>query len=119
MTALDSKVVIITGAARGLGRAYAEAAATAGARVVAADIRSCDETVQAIASAGGEALALELDVGDTQSCQAMAQATLKKFGRIDGLVNNAAMYANLTSARFDELDEDEWDKTMNINVTGV
>ncbi len=118
MENLDGKVAIVTGAARGLGRAYAVHLAKHGARVVAGDVRDCNETANEIEQAGGEALAVHLDVGETASCEAMAAATLERFGRIDALINNAALYGGLDSARADAIDEEEWQRVMNINVTG-
>ncbi len=116
---LKDKIAIVTGAARGLGRAYAEALAKEGAAVVAGDVRDCNETVEAIRKAGGRALGLQLDVASLASCQATAEATRKEFGRIDVLVNNAALYANLKGGRFDQLDEAQWDRVMQVNVKGV
>jgi 3-oxoacyl-[acyl-carrier protein] reductase len=116
---LEDKVAVVTGAARGLGRAYAEALAREGAAVVAGDVRDCNETVEAIRKAGGRALGLQLDVASLASCQAMAEAARKEFGRIDVLVNNAALYANLKGGRFDALDDAQWDRVMQVNVKGV
>jgi 3-oxoacyl-[acyl-carrier protein] reductase len=116
---LKDKVAIVTGAARGLGRAYAEALAREGAAVVAGDVRDCAETVSAIRGAGGRALALSLDVASLDSCKAMAEAAVKEFGRVDALVNNAALYANLKGGRFDQLDEAQWDRVMQVNIKGV
>ncbi|MGI9477376.1 MAG: SDR family NAD(P)-dependent oxidoreductase, partial [Hyphomicrobiaceae bacterium] len=119
MAELSGKVVIITGAARGLGRAYAVRMAELGARVVVGDIRDVDRTVEEINGAGGEALAVTLDVSDSQSCDDMVKAALGAFGQIDGLVNNAALYGGLNSGRFEALDESEWHNVMNVNVSGV
>lgn len=119
MGLLDSKVVIITGAARGLGRAYAVAAATEGASVIAADIQPCNDTLEQVRKTGADGIQVSLDVTSAASCDAMARAAMDRFGRIDGLVNNAALYANLTSAKFDALEEEEWQRTMNVNVAGV
>jgi 3-oxoacyl-[acyl-carrier protein] reductase len=116
---LKDKVAIVTGAARGLGRAYAEALAREGAAVVAGDVRDCADTVKAIRDAGGRALGVGLDVADLASCKAMAAAAMKEFGRVDALVNNAALYANLKGGRFDQLDEAQWDRVMQVNVKGV
>lgn len=116
---LTGKVAIVTGAARGLGRAYAEALAREGAAVVAGDVRDCAATVDAIQAAGGRALAVTLDVTSLESCRAMADAAMKSFGRIDALVNNAALYADLKGGRFDQLDEAQWDRTMQVNIKGV
>jgi 3-oxoacyl-[acyl-carrier protein] reductase len=116
---LTGKVAIVTGAARGLGRAYAEALAREGAAVVAGDVRDCTATVKSIRDAGGRALGAELDVASFDSCKAIAAAAVKEFGRVDALVNNAALYANLKGGRFDQLDEAQWDRVMQVNVKGV
>jgi 3-oxoacyl-[acyl-carrier protein] reductase len=116
---LKDKVAIVTGAARGLGRAYAEALAHEGAAVVAGDVRDCGETVEAVRKVGGRALGLQLDVTSLASCQAMAESARREFGRIDVLVNNAALYAGLKGGRFDQLDEAQWDRVMQVNVKGV
>jgi 3-oxoacyl-[acyl-carrier protein] reductase len=116
---LEGKVAVVTGAARGLGRAYAKAFAAEGARAVALDLGDCAETVREIEQAGGQALGLACDVADMQSCRDAAQATLDKFGRIDILVNNAALYGSLKGGRFDDLPEDEWEACMRVNVTGI
>jgi 3-oxoacyl-[acyl-carrier protein] reductase len=116
---LKDKVVIVTGGARGLGRAYAQAMAAEGAAVVAGDIRDTADTVAAIEAAGGRALGLELDVTDMASCQAMAERAIEAFGRIDVLVNNAALYGDISGGRFDQLSDDQWDNVMNVNVKGV
>lgn len=114
---LNGKVVIVTGAARGLGREYALRLAAAGAGVIAADIRDCAETIAAIGN--DTAIGVSLDVTDLDSCHATARAAYDKFGRIDGLVNNAALYATLPGGRFDTLKEADWDAAMAVNVKGV
>lgn len=119
MTDMTAKVAIVTGAARGLGRAYAVHLAKHGAKIVAGDIRDCEGTVNEIKENGGEALALQLDVADTKSCEEMAAATLSKFGRVDALINNAALYGGLDSAPAHLIDEEEWQRVMNVNVTGL
>jgi NAD(P)-dependent dehydrogenase (short-subunit alcohol dehydrogenase family) len=116
---LDGKVVLVTGGARGLGRAYCEAAAHQGARVVAGDLADCGATVSSVADAGGGAAGVHLDVGDARSCEEAVAATVERFGRLDGLVNNAALYATLSSAPFDRLDPAEWESALRVNVTGV
>ena len=118
MAAIEGKVIIVTGAARGLGRTYAERLAADGATVIVGDVRDCAETVAAITDAGGKARAVSLDVADSASCDAMAAATIEECGRIDGIVNNAALYGGLSSGKADALDEDEWNRVMDINVTG-
>ena len=116
---LADKVAVITGAARGLGRAYAEALAAEGAAIVAADLNDCGETVGAVESAGGRALSTTVDVSDAASCEAMASLAMDAFGRVDVLINNAALYAGLKGARFEHLDEAQWDRVMQVNIKGT
>ena len=115
----DNKVAVITGAARGLGQEYARQFARRGAQVVVCDLRGCDETLAIIEKEGAEGLAVSTDVADAGSAMRMAEAAVKQFGGIDVLVNNAALYGSLTFAPFDQLDEAEWDATMNVNVKGI
>jgi 3-oxoacyl-[acyl-carrier protein] reductase len=119
MPQLQDKVAIVTGAARGLGRAYAQAMALEGASVVACDINNCDDTVSAIKEAGGRAETVTTDIASMTSCTAMADKAVQAFGKIDILVNNAALYGGLKGARFEQLDEAQWDAVMNINVKGL
>lgn len=119
MGQLENKVAIITGAARGLGRAYAQAMAAEGAAIVASDVNDCDDTVAAIVEAGGRAVAVKTDIADMDSCTAMAAAAMDAFGRIDVLVNNAALYGGLKGARFEQLEEAQWDAVMQVNVKGL
>jgi 3-oxoacyl-[acyl-carrier protein] reductase len=113
------KVIAITGAARGLGQEFSVALGAAGARIIAADIRDCGETVARVREAGGKAIALSLDVGDAGSAQAMVADGVGAFGRLDALINNAALYGALHGGRFDAIDEEEWDACMTINVKGI
>ena len=119
MGQLENKVAIVTGAARGLGRAYAQALAQEGAAVLVGDINSCEETVAAITQAGGRAEGVLLDVASMASCEDMAASAMQAFGRIDVLINNAALYGGLKGARFEQLDEAQWDAVMTINVKGL
>ncbi|TWO71241.1 SDR family NAD(P)-dependent oxidoreductase [Caenimonas sedimenti] len=116
---MKERVVIVTGAARGLGRGFAERLAAEGAAVVCGDLRPCEETVAAIRGAGGRAMAVRLDVTDMASCLASAETAVAEFGRLDGLVNNAALYADIKGARFDQIEEKQWDAVMNVNVKGI
>ena len=115
---LEGKTTIVTGAARGLGQEYAHRLSEAGANVLAADRDDCGATV-AGAKGPGKVVAATVDVGDSASTAAMAQAALDAFGRIDVLINNAALYGTLGSGPFDKLDEDEWDACMTVNVKGI
>lgn len=116
---LKDKVAVVTGAARGLGQEYAVGLAKAGAAVVAADRMDPAATVGMIEAAGGRAVGVTADVTDMASVTAMADAAAQAFGRIDVLVNNAALYAGLKGGRFDTLSEADWDACMAVNVKGV
>ncbi len=113
------KVVAITGAARGLGQEFAKSLAAGGARVIAADISDCAETLELVAAEKGDAVAARLDVTDMASAGAMVEAAIRAFGRLDALVNNAALYGALHGGRFDAIDEGEWDAAMAVNVKGI
>jgi 3-oxoacyl-[acyl-carrier protein] reductase len=115
----DNKVVIVTGAARGLGQEYARQFARLGAKVAVNDLRDCSETLQIIEQEGAAGIHTETDVTSESSTADMAAAVVNKFGRIDVLVNNAALYGSLTFVPFDKLDESEWDAAMNVNVKGI
>jgi 3-oxoacyl-[acyl-carrier protein] reductase len=116
---LKDRVAIVTGAARGIGQTYCLALAREGARVVATDILSCAETVAKVQQAGGEALGITADVANAQSTQAMAVQTVQRFGRIDILVNNAALYGGLKLTPFEQIPEAQWDRVMTVNVKGI
>jgi len=113
------KVVAITGAARGLGQEFARSLAAAGARVIVADINDCTATLELVAAEDGNGIATRLDVTDPASARAMVEAGIKAFGRIDALINNAALYGALHGGRFDAIDEAEWDAAMAVNVKGI
>ncbi|MBL4719980.1 MAG: SDR family oxidoreductase [Alphaproteobacteria bacterium] len=116
---LENKIAIVTGAARGLGREYAQRLAAEGAAVICGDVRDCADTLAAIEAEGGRGLSVSLDVADMDSCAAMAAAATDAFGTIDVLINNAALYGGLQSAKFDDLDPEEWRRVLDVNVTGV
>jgi 3-oxoacyl-[acyl-carrier protein] reductase len=115
----DNKVVIVTGAARGLGQEYARQFSRLGARVAVNDLRDCSETLKIIEQEGGAGIQTKTDVTNAESTREMAAAVVNEFGRIDVLVNNAALYGSLTFAPFQKLDEAEWDAAMNVNVKGI
>ena len=116
---VEGKVVVVTGAARGIGQEYVRALAAGGARVVAADVNDCADTVDLARSAGGHALGVRADITDAQSCFGVVEATTKAFGRVDALVNNAALYGGLRGGRFETIAEADWDAAMSVNVKGI
>ncbi len=116
---LAERVVVVTGAARGIGQELACHLAQAGARIVAADIADCAATLDRVNSAGGEAIGAVLDVTSAEAAAAMAALAVAKFGRIDALVNNAALYGALRGGRFDAIAETDWDAAMAVNVKGI
>jgi NAD(P)-dependent dehydrogenase (short-subunit alcohol dehydrogenase family) len=116
---LKDRVAIVTGAARRIGQAYCHALAREGAHIVAADILACAETVATVQQAGGDALEVTADVANAQNTEAMAAQTLQRFGRIDILVNNAAVYGGLKLTAFEQIAEAEWDRVMAVNVKGL
>lgn len=118
MSKLKDRVAIVTGGAQGIGAAYARALAAEGALVAVADIIDASAVAKEIEAAGGRAMAITVNVADEQSAQAMARAVIEHFGRIDILVNNAAVYASLQLKSFEEIDVAEWDKVMSVNVRG-
>lgn len=119
MTDRGEEVAIVTGGARGLGRAYALALARDGYRVVVADLRSGDEIVAEIGDVGGAAIAVQMDVSDSASAETMARETVAHFGRIDVLVNNAGYFSEIHKKPFDEIEVDEWDHAFAVNVRGT
>jgi NAD(P)-dependent dehydrogenase (short-subunit alcohol dehydrogenase family) len=123
---LKDRVAIVTGAARGLGRSFAMKLAQEGAKVMAMNIamrpkdrEDLDETVKQIKALGGEAVSFQGDVTDEGATRAMAEATVKAFGKVDILINNAAIYDGLKRKPFHEIDLDEWDLVMKVNVKGA
>jgi NAD(P)-dependent dehydrogenase (short-subunit alcohol dehydrogenase family) len=113
------KVVAITGAARGLGQEFARSLAAAGARVIAADINDCSATLDLVRAEQAEGIAARLDVTDPGSARDMVEAATRGFGRLDALINNAALYGALHGGRFDAIEEAEWDAAMAVNVKGI
>ena len=119
MGLLDGGVVIVTGGAKGIGRAYCRGLASEGATIVIADMIDGREAVEELKSSGAEAMALRVDVSDLAQTEAMAEATIEAYGRIDGLVNNAAFYMAATRAPMEDLSPDEWDLCFAVNVKGT
>lgn len=120
---LKGKVTIITGAAHGIGKAYARRFAEEGAEVVVADIDEPggEAVSRAIRDRGGSAWARATDVRSFGNVQRLVEDTVRKFGRIDVLLNNAAIYVtqDLWKGPVEELAIDEWDRVMEVNLKGV
>jgi NAD(P)-dependent dehydrogenase (short-subunit alcohol dehydrogenase family) len=117
---LEGKVAIVTGSARGLGRDYARSFAKEGVSVVIADLlaEQAQSTAAEISQAGGRAIAVGVDVADPASTLAMAEAAAGAFGRIDILVNNAALWGDLQSKPLLATEPDYWDKVLAVNLKG-
>jgi NAD(P)-dependent dehydrogenase (short-subunit alcohol dehydrogenase family) len=117
---VSDKVIIITGAGQGIGREYAHAFAEAGAIPVIAEFDGPNGqgVASEIETKGGQVLAVETDVSSEESVKNMVEITLKKYGRIDILINNAALFAVLPKCNFEQIPLDEWNRVLNVNVTG-
>jgi 3-oxoacyl-[acyl-carrier protein] reductase len=118
---LKGRVAVITGAGQAIGRGYAHYFSAQGAIPVVADINGANaqNVVAEIEARGGKALAVEVDVADEQSARDMAAAALKAYGRLDILINNAAVFSRITMAPFWELPADEWRRAVDVNVNGA
>ncbi len=116
---LKDKVAIVTGGARGLGKAYASRLCEEGAKVVIADILDANKVVQSITKEKGEVLALYTDVSQEESTKEMARKTIEYFGRIDILINNAAISTTIVKKPFYEISAEEWDEVIRVNLKGV
>jgi 3-oxoacyl-[acyl-carrier protein] reductase len=120
---LEGRVAIVTGGGHGIGKAYAHRLAEEGAKIVIAEIdgAAAERLVAELERAGFEALGLRTDVADGASVEEMARRTLERFGRIDILVNNAAVFATVPMSRapFDQIDPAEWDRMMAVNLRGT
>lgn len=123
MERLDGKVAIVTGSGHGIGKAYAQRLAADGAKLVIVDLDGdgaaavCAE----LRAAGNDGIAVATDIATAAGTREMARRAIEAFGRIDILVNNAAMFSRVPMSRvpFDEISEDEWDRLMAVNVRGM
>ena len=123
MDRLKDRVIIVTGGAHGIGRAYCSGLAAEGARVVVADldIDAAGAVVRTLGESGSDALAVRADVSQAEDVDAMAQAAADRFGSVDGLINNAAVFQVPAMSRvpFEEIPIDEWDRLIAVNLRGV
>lgn len=119
MGRLDGRVAIVTGAAQGIGAAFARAMAGEGARVAIADLDSGAAIVDELKAGGAEAIDVPTDVADEDSCKAMVARTVEAFGGLDIIVNNAAVFTTVDRKPFDEITVAEWDRVLAVNTKGV
>jgi NAD(P)-dependent dehydrogenase (short-subunit alcohol dehydrogenase family) len=120
---LEKKVAIITGSARGMGRVFALRFAKEGARLTVCDVLDCAPVAEEIKALGGEVLALKTDVASEKDTAEMAKQTFERFGRIDILINNAAIIGGIEVKDFvkpvEQLTAADWDKMLAVNVKGL
>jgi NAD(P)-dependent dehydrogenase (short-subunit alcohol dehydrogenase family) len=118
---LSGRVVIVTGGAKGIGRHYSRALADEDARVVIADIADGGDVVEEIAARHGHnsVMSMVADVSDEAAVKALVARTMERFGRIDVLVNNAALFAPLKEQKVTEIEVETWDKVMAVNLRGA
>jgi NAD(P)-dependent dehydrogenase (short-subunit alcohol dehydrogenase family) len=116
---LEGKSIIVTGAAGGLGREYAVRFASEGARLTLVDIQDCAKVAKRCEAAGGEALALTVDTSDEAQTKDMAKRVKERFGRIDGLMNNAGIMRDLNVKSMLDVDMKVWDRVFAVNARGT
>ena len=118
---LKDRVAIVTGGGKGIGKHYCQALVREGARVAVTDIdeKAARNTARELGDAGFEALAIAVDVSKVGDVKRMVEEVLGCWGRIDILVNNAAIFATLSHQNFWEIEEEEWDRVMAVNVKGM
>lgn len=120
MSDLRERVVVVTGAGQGLGRAYAHRIAADGATVIVADLNEekGGKVVDEITTEGGNAVLQVIDVADRDSCLDLAQTVERQFGALHGLVNNAAIFSTIQMRPFWEIPPKEWEQVMAVNLRG-
>jgi NAD(P)-dependent dehydrogenase (short-subunit alcohol dehydrogenase family) len=121
MGTLTGRTVLVTGAARGVGRAIAEACASAGARLVLADVleEAGRETADVLARTGASVRFVKVDLADPDSIIRLGADVAAVEGELHGLVNNAAIATGIGGPMFDEITLDTWDRVMQVNVRGT
>ncbi len=120
---LQERVAIVTGGGNGIGRTYCLRMASEGAKIAVVDIdkEAADKVARTIQEQGGEAIAIKTDIADPTSTKEMAKKTVDHFGKIDILVNNAAIFGRVSISRvpFWEIGLEEWDRVMSVNIKGA
>jgi 3-oxoacyl-[acyl-carrier protein] reductase len=123
MGRLDDQVIIVTGGAQGIGKAYCQGLAGEGAKIVVADLNAeaAEAFVRELGEDGKDAMSVTVDVSNPDEAERMVSETLARFGRVDGLVNNAAIYQRpgLFRGPFDQIPVDDWDRVMAVNLRGI
>ncbi len=116
---LSGKVVVVTGAARGLGRDYARFFAMDGAHVVIADVKSTHGAAEEASAGGPRCIGIDCDITSQDSVDALVATTVAEFGRLDILINNAGLWRGLADAGLLECPDEVWDAAWSVNVTGT
>lgn len=118
---VKGRVVIITGAGQGIGREFARQFAASGAIVIVADINfaAAVGVREEIEDSGGNALAIQVDIGEKSSLDDMVAEVLSRYGKIDVLINNAAIFAAIQKRPFDQIPLEEWNEVLHVNITGT
>ena len=117
ITRLDGEVAIVTGAAQGIGRGIANVLAEAGAKIVIGDLQDASSTVEEIRGNGGEAITMVMDTSSSSDARAIVDLAISEYGRLDSLVNNAAIDAPPGDAW--DLTDEEWQRTIDVNLNGL
>jgi NAD(P)-dependent dehydrogenase (short-subunit alcohol dehydrogenase family) len=118
MQRLADKIAIVTGAAQGIGASFAKGLAAEGAKVVIADVGDGTETAESIVRANGTATYIRTDVSKASDVKTLVDEVMRRYGTIDILVNNAAIFAKLGNKKFQDISSEEFDAVMSVNVRG-